>query len=149
MMRRARRGGPPDPPMQLAHSALRWTGQRRRIIELLAAAARPLAVPELVRLLPRSAVSTVYRDVALLEEAGAVERLLGLGAVAYFEIREPTARMRHHLVCVQCGPVVDMSAPAELVNRILSAAGEAARDRGFQLSSYRLDAVGLCGCCRG
>jgi Fe2+ or Zn2+ uptake regulation protein len=135
--------------MQLAHCAVRWTGQRLGIIELLAAAPRPLAVPDLLRLLPKSAVSTVYRDLALLEEAGAIERLLGLCAVAYFEIREPTARMRHHLVCLECGPVVDMSAPGELVNRILSAAGEAARDRGFHVRSYRLDAVGLCGCCRG
>jgi Fe2+ or Zn2+ uptake regulation protein len=147
-MGRARRCVPAEPPMQLPHCAVRWTGQRRRVIELLAAATRPLAVSDLLRLLPRSAVSTLYRDLTLLEEAGAIQRLLGLGAVAYFEMREPTHRMRHHLVCVECGPLVDMSAPAELVDRILSAAGEAARDRGFHLRSYRLDAVGLCGCCR-
>lgn len=145
----ARRADPPDPPTRLAHCAVRWTGQRRRIIELLTVAPRPLAVADLVRLLPRSAVSTLYRDLALLEEAGAIERLLGLGAVAYFEMREPSHRIRHHLVCIECGPVVDLSAPAELVDRILSAADEAARDRGFHLRSYRLDAVGLCGCCRG
>jgi Fur family transcriptional regulator, ferric uptake regulator len=148
-MGRARRCAPADPPMQLPHCAVRWTGQRRRIIELLAAATRPLAVSDLLRLLPRTAVSTLYRDLTLLEEAGAIQRLLGLGAVAYFEMREPTHRMRHHLVCLQCGPIVDMSAPAKLVDRILSAAAEPARDRGFQLRSYRLDAVGLCGCCRG
>ena len=148
-MQRACRGGQTDPPAQLAHCAVRWTGQRRRIIELLAVATRPLAVPELVRLLQRSAVSTVYRDLARLEEAGAIERLLGLGAAAYFELREPAHRIRHHLVCMRCGPVVDMSAPAQLVNRILSAAAEAARDRGFHLRSYRLDAVGICGRCRG
>lgn len=128
---------------------MRWTEQRRRLIELLTAATRPLAVHDLVRLLPRSAISTVYRDLAVLEEAGAIERLLGLGAVAYFEIREPPRPTRHHLVCVECGPIVDMNAPDELSNRILSAAGEVARGRGFQLRSYRLDAVGLCTGCRG
>src|SRR5258708_8869433 len=117
-MGRARRCAPAEPPTQLPHCAVRWTGQRLRVIELLAAASRPLAVADLLRLLPPTAVSTLYRDLTLLEQAGAIQRLLGLGAVAYFEMRDPTHRMRHHLVCVECGPVVDMSAPAELVDRI-------------------------------
>ena len=88
-MRRARRRGPPEPPPPLAPCAMRWTGQRRRVVELLTTATRPLAVSDLLRLLPRTAVSTLYRDLALLEEAGVIERLLGIGGVAYFEGRYP------------------------------------------------------------
>lgn len=77
-------------------------------MELLRSATRPLSVSELLGMLPGTAASTLYRDLALLEEAGAVERLLGIGAVAYFEVREPDGRTRHHLVCGRCGPVTDV-----------------------------------------
>lgn len=117
-------------------------------MELLAAAPRPLAVSELLGMLPGTAISTLYRDLALLEEAGAVERLLGIGAVAYFELRDPGGRTRHHLVCGRCGPVTDVLPADDLAGRIFSAAADAARDRGFLLRAYRLDALGLCRLCR-
>ena len=87
-MSQARRRSPPDPSSELfAQIAVRWTRGRRSIVEVLTAAPRPLAASDLLRLLPRTSTSTLYRDLALLEQEGAIERLLGSGAVAHFELR--------------------------------------------------------------
>lgn len=125
-----------------------WTGHRQRLVDLLGSATRPLAVSDVLRMLPGTAVSTLDRDLALLEEAGAVERLLGIGAVAYFELRDSGGSIRCHLVCHRCGPVADVRPEDGLAGPLLTAAADAARERGFQLRSYRLDVVGLCRWCR-
>jgi Fe2+ or Zn2+ uptake regulation protein len=85
------------------------------------------------------ATSTVYRTLALLAELGVVEHVhVGHGAVVYH-----LAEQRHqHLVCEQCGAVVEVpdAVFASLRRRL-------ARDYGFRVDPRHVALTGRCGDC--
>jgi len=85
---------------------------------------------------PRIGLATVYRTLNLLKELGVV-RASELGeAHRHYEVRGDE---HVHLVCSECGRVVDVPAPKRL-----RAQAEA---RGFQVERYRLELIGRCADC--
>lgn len=78
--------------------------RKRRLLELLRQSDHELSAQQLHQRLrtelPTSGLATVYRNLKLLVQAGAVRcRLLESGEAVY----SPLERDEHHLVCVQCG----------------------------------------------
>ena len=55
----------------------RYTPNRRVVVELLEDAGRPLTIAELLAAGDRLAQSSVYRNLAVLEEVGVVHRVAG------------------------------------------------------------------------
>ena len=135
---------------RLADVDQRYTRGRRVIIDVLAAATRPLTVPEISELAPAGAlpVSSAYRNLTVLVEAGVVERVVSSDEHGRFELAEAVSNHHHHLLCGSCGTVSDIAADGRL-ERALRAAAEAAREAiGFEVSSHRLDLLGTCETCR-
>src|ERR1041385_7150113 len=64
----------------------RYTGGRRTIVEQLAHSERPLTIPELLSARTDLAQSSVYRNLAVLERAGVVRRLLTHDEFARYEL---------------------------------------------------------------
>lgn len=127
----------------------RFTTQRRTIVELLRNAGRPLSMPELLESDPSLAQSSVYRNLVVLEQAGVVLRVVTGDEFARYELAEDlTGHHHHHLVCVSCGFIVDVTVPADLEERIDSTLGGLAADHGFSVSDHRLDLLGHCAACR-
>lgn len=123
----------------------RYTGGRRRLVELLAGADRPMTLPDLLRAAPgRIAQSSAYRTLTVLEQAGVVVRVAGTGDHARFELAEDIAGHHHHLVCTRCGTVTDVTVPDRLERAVDRALGEIVEGTGFRLEGHRLDLVGLC-----
>ena len=60
--------------MRLAGSGQRYTSTRRRLVEILANAANPLSLPDIVRGRRNLPQSSAYRNLAELESAGLVRR---------------------------------------------------------------------------
>ena len=86
-------------------------------------------------------LSTVYRTLDALERLGAVNRL-NLGAKgAVYHLADP-AHAHHHLVCEQCGAVIELTedtvAPLE---------GDLAKRYGFAMSRHALTITGRCSNC--
>jgi len=54
----------------------RYTGSRRKLVEILAHAGRPLSIPDVLAAEAALPQSSVYRNLVVLEQAGAVGRLL-------------------------------------------------------------------------
>jgi Fur family ferric uptake transcriptional regulator len=119
---------------------LRMTGQRRIIARILDKAADHPDADELHRRAlrddPRISLSTVYRTVRLLEEAGILERLdLKSGKARY----EQTPDVHHdHLVDIRSGRVVEFR--SEEIERLQA---EVARRLGFRLVDHRLELYGV------
>ncbi|MGH7611866.1 MAG: Fur family transcriptional regulator [Candidatus Dormibacteria bacterium] len=132
---------------RLASIRQRYTSGRRRLVEAVAGAGRPLTVSEIVRGCPTLPPSTAYRNLAVLEQATVVRRVLLEGEFSRFELSEELAPHHHHLACVGCGSVVDVLAPAELEASVAAVAAEVARATGFSLYSHRLDLIGRCAQC--
>ncbi len=132
---------------RLASIRQRYTGGRRLLVEALIHAGRPLTVTEILDVRPALPPSTAYRNLAVLEQATAVRRVQLSGEFSRYELSEELTRHHHHLVCVDCGSVVDVTAPARLEDDVTVAAKEVAAATGFRLESHRLDLIGHCQAC--
>jgi Fur family ferric uptake transcriptional regulator len=132
---------------RLERSGQRYTAQRRRLIDILTRAGQPLSIPQILRGRKGLAQSSVYRNLADLEEAGVVRRVLLDEEFARYELTEDLTGHHHHLSCSSCGRTSDVTLPAGLerdLDRVLDAV---ARDAGFADVSHRLDLIGICDDC--
>ncbi|MCA0400957.1 MAG: transcriptional repressor [Proteobacteria bacterium] len=122
-----------------AERGLRMTGPRRIITEILDRAEDHPDAEELhrraVQIDPKIALSTVYRTVRLLAEAGILERHEFHDGRARYE----SASHAHHdhLVDIRTGKVIEFTSPEieELQARI-------ARDLGYRITGHRLQLFG-------
>jgi Fur family ferric uptake transcriptional regulator len=125
-----------------------YTSGRRRLVELLAGVDRPVTIPELVAGRRDVALSSAYRNLGVLEQVGAVTRILGSGEHARFELAEGVVgEHHHHLICQSCGRVDDFTVPPEVERTIERALARVAAGSEFLPVSHRLDLVGTCGDC--
>lgn len=125
----------------------RYTTSRRAIVEALDGAGRPVSVPELMRAVP-SAVSSLYRNLGVLEEGGVVVRVATMGENGCYELSEDLAGHHHHLLCSACGAVEDVVVPDAVERSLERALGPIARRAGYSLEHHRLDLIGRCRTCR-
>jgi len=119
------------------------TIQRRTVFEALSARRdHPTAdqVYDVVRdRIPGLSRTTVYRVLEALVEAGFVRKVHHAGGVARFD---PVTQRHHHLVCENCGRLVDLDDAAVPALRLPEARGS-----GFQIKDYSVSFLGLCGAC--
>jgi Fur family transcriptional regulator, ferric uptake regulator len=134
--------------LRLQADGQRLTSGRRLVLEVLAAAERPVTIPEILELQPGLAQSSVYRNLAVLEQVGLVSKISMGDEHAHYELGEDlTQHHHHHLVCVGCGKVRDVTLPERTEQALDRALTEAATAEGFELQRHRLDLVGRCAEC--
>lgn len=131
---------------RLASVGQRYTDGRRSLIDALLAADKPLAIGELLTSaeLPQS---SAYRNLAVLEEAGAVRRVVTDEDFARYELAESLTEHHHHLICSTCGRVEDVTIPASLEADVDRTVARVARRSGFATVAHRLDLIGTCRDC--
>jgi Fe2+ or Zn2+ uptake regulation protein len=126
----------------------RYTSGRRRLVDLLARAEHPLAIQEISRALPDLPRSTAYRNLVDLESSGLVRRVGSGDGFARFELDEELTEHHHHLVCLQCGRVIDVVVPPRLEQNVTRAVADVSTAHGFLARDHRLDVTGTCADCR-
>jgi Fe2+ or Zn2+ uptake regulation protein len=126
----------------------RFTAGRRAIIDLLVSAGHPVSIGDISDRLPDLPRSSAYRHLVDLEMAGAVRRVAASDEFARFELAEDLTEHHHHLVCIECGKVIDVTPPAEFERTVASTLDALAQSEGFEPQSHRLDVLGLCSGCR-
>jgi Fe2+ or Zn2+ uptake regulation protein len=125
----------------------RYTSRRRALVDLLADAGRPVSIADIARLGPNLPRSSAYRNLVDLEAAGVVRRVAANDEFARYELAEDLTEHHHHLVCLGCGTVEDLSPPASLERSVARAIERLADQDGFTVQSHRLDLLGLCSAC--
>ena len=149
--RRSREAGP-DPVHDAAATRLaaldqRYTTKRRALVDLLRAAGRPLTISEIVA--GGAPLSSAYRNVTVLCDAGVARRLVGADDLGRFELSEDlSGHHHHHLVCDGCGTVADVQASSALEEAMAADTRTAARETGFDITDHRIELVGRCPTCR-
>ena len=133
--------------LRLVERDQRYTPNRRRIVEALAEAASPLTLPQLLRRRPSLTQSSTYRNLAALEEAQVVRRIVSGSEHAHFELAEHLTEHHHHLVCVGCGSITDVTFGDPLEARLITAFENAAGNRGFRPAGHSIDIYGHCAEC--
>ena len=131
----------------LARSELRLTAHRRSVLGALEEAERPLATDEVVAAVGVP-VSTVYRILAELVDAGVVARVAGAGGGDRHELAEEFSRHHHHhLVCTECGIVVDFEPSLQLERLIEREVAALSDSSGFEVSHHLFEMRGRCRVC--
>jgi Fur family ferric uptake transcriptional regulator len=125
----------------------RYTGGRRVIVDLLARAGSPLAIPQLLERDRGLAQSSAYRNLAVLERAGVVHRIVTSDEFSRYELAEDLTEHHHHLICTRCGDVRDFTVSSQLEGELDRALARIAGSQGFSPDHHRLDIVGICASC--
>ena len=91
----------------------RYTTNRRAIVAALDQAPQPVSLPQLLSRHRELAQSSAYRNLAILETAGIVHRIVTGDGFARFELAQGlTDHHHHHRICATCGSVEDFTLPA-------------------------------------
>jgi Fur family ferric uptake transcriptional regulator len=126
----------------------RYTHGRRALVDVLAGSGAPLAIPQLLECDRSLAQSSAYRNLAVLERAGVVHRVVATDEFSRYELAEELTEHHHHLICSACGDVRDFTVSTALEGELDRALARIAGDHGFAADHHRLDLVGTCATCR-
>jgi len=133
---------------RLRRADQRYTAGRRAIIDLLVSTGHPVSIEDIAERLPGVPRSSAYRHLTDLETAGIVRRVTANDEFTRFELAEDLTEHHHHLLCVNCGKVIDVTLPAGFEKDVSKAVGELADAERFEAHSHRLDILGICADCR-
>lgn len=134
-----------EAPERLRRRGLRWTAQRRTVVEVLAETHGHLTGAELVELCrardPRTIPSTVYRTLDALEELGLVRH--GHGPDGREEYHVAPSGEHGHLYCSECGGRWEIAQTA--ARRIVDSLRA---EQGFEVDLSHVTVVGRCPTCQ-
>jgi Fur family ferric uptake transcriptional regulator len=126
----------------------RYTSGRRAIVELLLSAGHPVSISDIAERLPDLPRSSAYRHLTDLQAAGLIRRVAASDEFTRFELAEDLTEHHHHLLCISCGKVTDVTPPEGFEHQVDGAVSDIAAAVGFQAQSHRLDVLGLCATCQ-
>lgn len=133
---------------RLADQAVRYTRGRQTVVDVLATSDGPLSAAEIQDKLGDAVpLSTLYRSLAVLEDAGVLVPHFGHKTVTRYELAEWLTGHHHHLVCLDCGSVDDIELPDDLetrVTQLVTGIGSIAR---FKPVNHSLEIEGRCARC--
>lgn len=134
---------------RLEQAGNRYTRGRRRLIEVLLEAGRPLTVRELLERGERLSTSSVYRNLGVLEASRVLRQIPSVGDDGVrVELHEDLAGQHHHLDCSSCGQLIDIVLPAEVELALSRACRAVQRATGFRADGHRLELFGMCRSCQ-
>ncbi len=121
------------------------TPQRRVVIGTITSSRDHLTPADIYKQVhfdhPNIGLVTVYRTLGILTKLGLICELHAGGSCQSYTIS--TLQHHHHLICSNCGMVVDFTGHnvAELEDRL-------SRESGFRIDDHRLEFSGLCKACQ-
>jgi len=130
---------------RLSATGVRYTPARRAVVAELLRSGGPRSAAELDDGLRRSVpLSSLYRSLAVLEEAGVLIPHHGTRGVTRYEPAEWLSGHHHHLVCTDCGAVEDVAVSRSDEGRLDDLVGAIAGRAGFRAGGHALEIEGRC-----
>jgi Fur family ferric uptake transcriptional regulator len=134
-----------DVPARLRARGLRWTSQRRILLDVLAEADSHVTGVELIEACraidPATTPSTVYRTLDVLEDLGLVSHSHGRDGRQEFHVAPTTEHA--HLVCGSCGARQELAR-----HEVQPIADDVLLRYGFDVDLEHLTVEGHCATCR-
>lgn len=131
----------------------RLTVPRRAILTVLSRTSKHLSAEDIYhtvhKVYPAIGLTTVYRTLELLVQMGLVFKFdFGDGRSRYELATGPNVKHHHHLVCTNCGRIIDYS---ELINeevKLLSQVEKTlSKKYSFRINNHQIYFLGLCDRC--
>lgn len=126
----------------LKDSGVSVTSARRAIFHTLLETDEPLKNGEIARRTPSVDRASVYRTLELFSKLGITETVMR-GWTPFTELAEPFKAHHHHIVCEQCGRVVEIE--NDTLEDVLSLV---ASRYEFNLKKHTVELSGLCKDCK-
>ena len=127
---------------------VRFTAGRRSVVAALASSEGPKSAAELhSEIGERVPLSSLYRSLAVLEDAGVLVPHFGMKGVTRYELSEWLQGHHHHLVCVDCGTVEDISLPERYEAKVHKLVDEIGAIVSFAPIDHALEIEGRCSRC--
>jgi len=130
----------------LKEQGLKNTNQRNIVAEVFFGAQGHLSAEDLYKKVSRKepgiGLTTVYRTLKLLTDAGlAAERRFGGEPSGMYE-KEEDGKHHDHLICTRCGKIIEFKEP-----KIEQMQEEVASRYGFTVEDHRMELYGICHTC--
>ncbi len=133
----------------LQGEGIRFTPARRLVVRALGEAAGPQTAGDLHTTLGRDLpLSSLYRTLAVLEDARVLAKEHDGGGVGRYELAEWLVGHHHHLVCLSCGEVRDVGIDPQTEKAIARLVEAVAGGTGYRATGHRIDIEGTCAACR-
>ena len=127
---------------------VRYTRGRRVVIGALADADGPRSAAELSQVIGEAVpLSSLYRSLAVLEEAGVLAPHFSSPGLTRYELAEWLSGHHHHLVCVCCGIVQDIDVADDVEQRLQEIVAGIAGGASFSELNHALEIEGHCARC--
>lgn len=96
---------------------------------------------------PSVPLSSLYRSLAVLEQAGVVIPHHGARTITRYELAEWLSGHHHHLVCSNCGFVEDVEIPESQEDQVRKLVEDISAAAAFSPNGHALEIEGLCSQC--
>lgn len=134
---------------RLASEKIRLTRGRRAAVHAIAEADGPRTAAEIqAQLLGAIPLSSLYRSLSVLLDAGVLTAEHDSEGVMRFELAEWLAGHHHHLICSSCGIAIDVMPHDEQEHAIEQLVEQMAAAAGFAVTGHRFEIEGRCQSCR-
>ncbi len=128
---------------------IRLTSGRRTVVRSLGVADGPRSASDLFSSIGDTVpLSSIYRSLAVLEEAGVISPHYSTKGVTRYELAEWLMGHHHHLVCLECGQVEDIEIASEIEKQLEAIVERIGRDVSFAPRDHALEIEGLCSQCK-
>lgn len=132
---------------RLSERGVRYTAGRRAVVNALSTADGPRSAQELYQELDLP-LSSLYRTLAVLEDASVLTPHHGVRGVTRYELAEWAAGHHHHVVCASCGTVDDVHLDPAVEADLERLVAEITGSLSFSPTGHALEVEGRCAACR-
>lgn len=133
--------------MHVARSTIRNTPIRTALLEILDKHAEPLSTQDLLKFLNgrglKANKTTVYRQLETLVHFGIISEIHFADRTKRYELANESGH-HHHLVCVQCQRIEDVSFPSDLETHEKTIW----KNNKFKVLQHSLEFFGVCHTCQ-
>lgn len=133
----------------LRSQGMKYSPNRRALVSTFNQFDGPLTVEQLYDATqPRVPVSSIYRELRTLLDAQVLTMHHTAERVSRFELAEWLSGHHHHMVCVECMAISDISLESKTERWLGKACEQAASEVGYVMTAHSLEIEGLCTECR-
>ncbi len=132
---------------RLSEHGVRYTRGRRAVVGTLAGADGPLSASEVQAAIGTLPLSSIYRSISVLEEAGVLAPHHSSKRLTRYELAEWLRGHHHHLVCLDCGSVEDIQVGGSHEAQVERIVAEISAATTFTPVNHALEIEGRCAQC--
>ncbi len=92
-------------------------------------------------------ISSLYRTLAIFENAGILKRDHGPHGFARYELAEWLTGHHHHVVCIACGAIEDIEVSDKAESELHAIVSTLASLAGYRVLDHILEVEGVCEAC--